>query len=152
MSPQTDVDWPSHVDFQDLGFAIMRRESSRANVETRKRRFISWFGMEPIFVALTWCKLHESGWLNFAGKRPKPVHLLWTLNWLRCYHVEDIGSAIAGVDEKTYREKVWFYAEGIARLDTAVVSSRRRGAPLLKYFQVYQLLTTLSPLLTDSVG
>ena len=42
--------------------------------------------------------------------------------WLKC-HTEDIRAGIAGVDEKTYSEKVWFYLEGIARLDTMVVSS-----------------------------
>jgi hypothetical protein len=74
-------------------------------------------------LAITWRKLHKSGWLEFAGSRgPKPEHLLWAFMWLKAYHTEDIGSALAGVDEKTFREKVWFYVEGIARLDTDVVS------------------------------
>lgn len=75
-----------------------------------------------MFVAITWRKLHESGWLEFAGRRPKPEHLLWALNWMKSYNTEDIGASLAGVDEKTYREKVWFYLEGIARLDTTIVS------------------------------
>lgn len=125
MLPRTNSNLPSRHDFKAIGFSMMRREHSRAGRKTRMRRFISWFGAEPIFVALTWRKLHESGWLAYSGRRPKPEHLLWTLNWMRCYNTEDIGAGIAGVDEKTYREKVWFYMEGIARLDTTVVSCCR---------------------------
>lgn len=118
---QQDNNLPSRHDFEAMGFEFMRREHSRAGKKTRKRRFTSWFGAEPVFVAITWRKLHESGWLDFAGRRPNPLHLLWTLNWMKSYSTEDIGAGIAGVDEKTYREKVWFYLEGIARMDTTVV-------------------------------
>jgi len=113
---------PSRHDFEALGFALMRREQSRAGKKTRMRRFISWFGAEPVFLAITWRKLHKSGWLEYAGKRPKPEHLLWTFMWLKSYHNEEISAGLAGVDEKTFRDKVWFYVEGIARLDTAIVS------------------------------
>ena len=114
--------FPSRYDFEDMGFKIMRREHSRAGNKSRKHRFISWFGAEPVFLAIAWRKLQKSGWLEFAGRRPNPEHLLWAFMWLKSYHNEEVGAGIAGVDEKTYRDKVWFYVEGIARLDTAVVS------------------------------
>ena len=41
--------------------------------------------------------------------------------WLKCYHNEEVSAGIAGVDEKTFRDKVLFYVEGIARLDTTIV-------------------------------
>ena len=43
--------------------------------------------------------------------------------WLKCYLTEDFAASIAGVAEKTFREKVWFSLEGIAQLDVDVVSS-----------------------------
>lgn len=121
MPRQTSI--PSRGDFEAMGFQIMRKEQSRAGRKTRKRRFISWFGAEPVFLAITWRKLQESGWLDYAGCRPEPVHLLWAFMWLKNYEIEDVGAGIAGVDEKTFREKVWFYVQGVARLDTTVVSS-----------------------------
>jgi len=115
--------FPRSQDFEAIGFAIMHRGHTRAGEKTRMRRFKSWFGAEPVFMSITWRKLQQSGWLDFAGKRPKPEHLLWALMWLKCHHVEDVGASIAGVDEKTWREKVWFCLEGTARLDAAVASS-----------------------------
>ena len=73
-------------------------------------------------MSLTWRKLHKSGWLRYAGLRPKPEHLLWTFMWLKCYFTENVGASIAGVDEKTYRDHVWFYLRGLAQLDVDVVS------------------------------
>lgn len=116
-----DHELPGRRVFEAMGFAIMRRENSRASRKTRMRRFVSWFGAEPVFLAIVWRKLHESGWLEFAGRRPKPVHLLWTFMWLKGYNNEEVHASQAGVDEKTFREKVWFYVEGIARLDTTIV-------------------------------
>jgi hypothetical protein len=36
---------------------------------------------------------------------------------MKCYHTDDVAAAIAGVDEKTWREKCWFYMKGLAQLD-----------------------------------
>ena len=108
-------------DFEALGLAIMNRENSRAGQKSRMRRFKSWFGMEPVFASLVWRMLHESGRLKLAGKKADPRHLLWACMWLKGYFTEDVGAAMAGVDEKTFREKVWFYVEAIARLDSMVV-------------------------------
>lgn len=119
-----ETPFPSRHDFEEMGLNIMRRSSgSRAGGKTRMRRFISWFGAEPVHVSITWKKLCNSGWLQYVGSRqPKPLHLLWTFMWLKSYHNEEVGAGIAGVDEKTYREKVWFYLKGIARMDGDVVS------------------------------
>lgn len=46
---------------------------------------------------------------------------MWAFMFLKSYHNEEVAAGIAGVDEKTYRDKVWFYVKGIARLDSAVV-------------------------------
>lgn len=115
---------PSQHEFETMGFAIMRREKSKAGEKTRNRRFISFFGAEPVFIAITWRKLYDSGWLEYAGVRPNPKHVLWAFMWLKSYFNEEVGSSLAGdnVDEKTYRDWCWFYIKGIASLDTEVVS------------------------------
>jgi hypothetical protein len=109
-------------DFEAIGFAIMRREHNRCSDKSRMHRFVSWFGAEPIYLSITWHKLAKSGWLEHAGREAKPEHLVWAFMWLNCYSTAEIHSAQAGVDEKTLRDKVWFYVEGIARLDKILVS------------------------------
>ena len=72
-----------------------------------------FFGTEPVFVAITWKKLCRSGWLEYAGKKSQPEHLLWAFMWLKCYHNEEFGTSLAGnnVAEKTFHEKVWLYVK-----------------------------------------
>lgn len=157
MSAQRDTSsmhLPSRSEFESLGFSFMRREHCRAGTKTRKRRFKSWFGAEPVFVAIIWRKLQESGWLDYAGRRPNPVHLLWSLNWMKSYNTEDIGAGLAGVDEKTYREKVWFYLEGMARLDATIVRlSSLDGCWCHSCFQIRRIVSlTVFLSLADSVG
>lgn len=117
-----DFDLPDRHDFEAMGLSIMNRAHSRASRKTRMRRFVAWFGAEPKYLAITWRELAKTGWLRFAGRAPKPEHLLWSFLWLNCYAVEEIHAAQVGVDEKTFREKVWFYVEGIAQLDRNLVS------------------------------
>ena len=95
---------------------IAGKSAVKMTNKTRMRRYVSWFGAEPVFLAIAWRKLGKSGWLKFAGRQPNPKHLLWAFMWAKGYQTEDVGAGICGVDEKTYREKVWFYLEGLARL------------------------------------
>lgn len=116
------VDELDRHDFEAIGLKIMGRENSRACRKTCMDRFVSWFGAEPKFLAITWHELRKSGWLRFAGRQPRPEHLLWTFMWLKCYSSEAVHAGQARVDEKTFREKVWFYVKGIAQLDRKLVS------------------------------
>jgi hypothetical protein len=109
-------------DFEVIGFAIMHREHNCSSNKSQMHRFVSWFGAKPIYLSITWNKLAKSGWLEHAGREANPEHLVWAFMWLNCYSTTEIHSAQAGVDEKTFRDKVWFYVEGIARLDKSVVS------------------------------
>ena len=111
-------------DFEAIGFAIMRREHNRSSDKSHMHRFVSWFGAQPIYLSITWHKLAKSGWLEHAGHKAKPEHLVWAFMWLNCYSTTEIHSAQAGVDEKTFRDKVWFYVEGIAHLDKSVVRKK----------------------------
>ena len=116
--------------FETIGFAMMlpkKPNPGRYSNKTRLRRFKGWFGTDAKIVALTWAGLFASGWLNYA-RHPKPVHLLWALLFLQTYSTESIlASQAGGVDEKTLRKWVWFYAEGIARLTSKVVSELSFG-------------------------
>ena len=115
---------PTAADFEALGLVIMRREKSRACDKTKMRRFKAFFGAEPKRLAQMWRHLHLSGWLKFAGPRgPQPEHWLWTFLWMKCNDVEEVGASIVGSDEKTYRDWVWFYLEGMAGLADKFVSN-----------------------------
>jgi hypothetical protein len=86
----------------------------------RDKQLISLFLPSSIFIASTlesWCR-----WLEFAGRKAKPEHLLWCLVFLNTCSVEELNATLAGTSERTFREKVWFYAKGIANLDRKLVS------------------------------
>lgn len=152
---------PTAVDFMQLGLVVMKREKSRACARTQLRRFKAFFGAKPKWIALQWRFLYKSGWLEFAGVNPNPVHLLWTFLWLKRYDTEEVGASLAGTDEKTYREKVWFYLRGMARLANKFVRrilfangvgrlSRRFPTTQLSHRAFFQ---SKSPFLsTDQVG
>ena len=60
-----------------------------------------------------------------SGVQPK--HLLWTLLFLKTYATEPILCAlVGGVDEKTFRTKVWFLVCEIALLADHLVSKTTR--------------------------
>jgi hypothetical protein len=89
---------------------------------TKKRRFISHFGLKAGLVSIVWRELAESNWLQLAGRKAKPEHPLWCLLFLNNYSVEEVNAAFVHTSERTFREEVWFYAEGIAQLDRKLVS------------------------------
>jgi len=97
--------------------------SPKGSHQIRLRRFKAHFGVTPDVAAALWARLAESGWLFFAGIRgPKPEHLLWCLFWLKGYPTEELCASEFKVGEKNLRKWVWFYLEGIARLDRKIVS------------------------------
>lgn len=111
-------------DFERLGCS-MANIPRRGSARIRLRRYKGHFGANPQVVASLWMKLAQSGWLSYAGFRgPKPQHLLWCLLWLKGYAVEEVSAAQMGTSEKTFRKWVWFYAEGIANLDSDIVSNQ----------------------------
>jgi hypothetical protein len=111
----------SEDEFEQLGFSIMRRDPRGAQ-DTRERQFVSHFGLNSGLFLIVWRELAESGWLEFASRKAKPEHLLWCLLFLNTYNVEELNATLAGTSERTFREKVWFYAKGIANLDRKLVS------------------------------
>lgn len=108
-------------EFEQLGLSIMGGLNHNVSASTRERRFISHFGLSPHLICIVWRELIASGVLELAGRRPKPEHLLWCLLFLRNYNKEEINANLVGASERTFRDWVWFYAEGIANLDRKFV-------------------------------
>lgn len=73
------------------------------------RRFKSFFGASPQICAICWTLIKNELPANY-----REVHLLWALLFLKCYNTESVNHAIAGCDEKTFREKVWIIVEKLA--------------------------------------
>ena len=77
----------------------LTRGHSRAR---RNRRFRSFFGTSVETCADLWylCHnaLHPDAW---------PMHLLWTLVFLKQHNTEEVNASLAGVHEDTFRDWVW---------------------------------------------
>lgn len=115
----------SSVEFEDLSEDLVR---SRAGTKIHYRRFKRAFGYSPRQVSVLWRHLVERGCLDDlnakgSARNVKPIHLLWTLMFLRGYAIEESHSARAGVSEKTFRKWTWIYIEAIASLDSVFVST-----------------------------
>lgn len=83
-------------------------------------KFSSVFGTTPSMCVVIWKRLLRSERLKC---RTSPMHLLWTLLFLKTYGKESIMSTIVEADEKTVRKWVWHIAELIADMDNDVVSN-----------------------------
>ena len=86
---------------------ISRQSGSRDSMSVRTttffRRFKSMFGTTPIVTAIAWekCSPHVPG--------ADPKHLLWAMLFLKQYASEEVHSAMADCDEKTFRKWCWHY-------------------------------------------
>ena len=93
---------------------MLRRPRSCADT-VMQRRFRGMFGVSPNVCAAIWRSL-----ANEMPTGASPTHLLWILLFLKTYGTEHVNSAIAGVDEKTFRKCTWKFIEVIS--DMPVVS------------------------------
>ena len=98
--------------FWALGSALSGNLAGRGSATTKERRFRKIFGV----CAETCCKV----WNLCVPDLPEttsPVHLLWTLYFLKQYGLEEVNSAFAQCDEKTFRKWCWIMIKTIAELD-----------------------------------
>ena len=95
----------SNIDFEDLGFKTMTPNKRKPRTKAiRNRYFRDWFGTEAFIAELIWKILFKNGWL-FTANAVKPVHLLWTLNFMQAYSKErTMSSLFDGADPKTLRK------------------------------------------------
>ena len=120
MMPKNHQRYDEHT-FWEEGLLIMNHGESRASDKTLCREFLSFFGADPVHVHIIWILLLKNGWLQLGGQL-KPYHLLWTFYFLKVYSSFTVLAKNIGCDVKTFRERVWFFTEGIATLDNKVVS------------------------------
>jgi hypothetical protein len=83
------------------------------------RDFVAMFGVTARVCAVVWN-------ITSFDNDIKLVHLLWALMFLKMYEKEAILSAIAGVDRKTYRDKVWRVLSGLQAKASSVVSTKTK--------------------------
>jgi hypothetical protein len=83
-------------------------------------KFSSVFGTTPSMCVVIWKRLLRSERFKC---HTSPIHLLWTLLFLKTYGKASIMSTIVEADEKTIRKWVWHIAELIVDMDNDVVSN-----------------------------
>ena len=105
-------------EFRDIGADLMGCKSS---LKCFKRRYRSVFGTDPSICGLIWERLEKRGWIAYAGKRQKKVHLMWSLMFLKGYGTVEVYATQMRVSERTFKKWCWFYLEGMASLDKEVV-------------------------------
>lgn len=99
--------------FLALAQSITHKNPSKAK-RTAVNRFVSTFGSDPYLVAEIWDHLQES---RSTPHQFRPIHLLWTLSFLKLYNTEAILSSLCGCDEKTLRKWVWVGIDSLSGLD-----------------------------------
>jgi hypothetical protein len=98
--------------FMDLAGSLASSLAEDVGEATRKRRFKKIFGVSASVCAKLWILLAAH-----LGRDSRPVHLLWTLFFLKHYSVEEVNSAFAQCNEKTYRKWTWLMVEELAKLE-----------------------------------
>lgn len=76
------------------------------------RRYRAMFGVPIGIVHLVWTKLLSDSPVNGG----RPVHLLWTLMFLKVYASENVFRTIHGADEQTFRNWTWKFIAAIASI------------------------------------
>jgi len=136
-----NIELHSAQDFEQFG-CHMAGIPWGGSARVRLHQFKAHFGVSPSVATSLWAQLAHSRWLTFDGFcRPKLEHLLWCLLWMKGYGVEELSAATVGTTEKTFRKWAWFYSEGIAQLDSTVVSLLNH----VVFCFLVMFVTTLSP-------
>ena len=95
-----------------LGATLSGNLSDQVSETSRLRRFRKIFGISAVTCSQVW-KLCVPELPQGAG----PLHLLWTLYFLKQYGVEEVNSAFAQCDEKTFRKWCWIMIQALAELE-----------------------------------
>ena len=78
----------------------------------RQRRFITFFGASYDVIFDLWELI-----VNYLPRNRNPMHLMWTMLFLKQYNKDSTNASVCGCDEKTFRNWVWLYLRVISRLD-----------------------------------
>ena len=108
----------------ELGYDLMGCifDSSQPNSRASQERFKANYGYDENKCSIIWNYLVRSHWTELE-RSAKPIHLLWTLLYMKSYGTERKAASELGIDEKTLRKWAWFIMEGISELAPCFVSS-----------------------------
>ena len=120
--PDLVLPLPNAQQFEAMGQQLAGYAISTSD-KIKREQFVSFFGVEPLIVAIIWSMIvdEDHALVAFHVDSPKPIHLLWALLFLKCYNTNTRNAAMASCDEKTFRHWSWIYVEAIATLDKEVV-------------------------------
>lgn len=121
----------TELDFKQLSRRLIGSEGI-ANDDFRpieEEKFQSMFGVTPTVCSIAWnmiiSMLNEDP-ADSEYDKLSPMHMLWTLYYLRCYPKErQISSVVGRVCRNNFRKWVCFLIPSIAGLDNEVVSSTK---------------------------
>jgi len=106
-----------------LGTDIIRKGKARPEFKSDDvfdRKHLAFFGTTPFICSLLWAMLEP---LRKMPTGVKPVHLLWSLLFMKTCGTEAINCAlVGGPDEKTFRKWTWIFIDAIAALESQVLS------------------------------
>ena len=102
----------------------MLRRAPGLSIIVQRRRFRALFGATPSVCASAWGSMHAS-----LPRAANASHFLWGLLFLKTYSSEHVSSAIAGVDEKTFRKWCWIIVSALSSLQTASSLIPNSGPP-----------------------
>lgn len=101
--------------FLNIGNKISETKATQ-KPSTKARRFKSFFGVTPNVCAIVWRKIHSEAPIGF-----EPKHLLWGLNFLKQYTVEENRHSTLRADEKTIRKWTWISVKLLSNLNVVNV-------------------------------
>ena len=101
--------------FEQLGAKMWRHSSVAASETTRHHWFRGFFGCLADICSILWDTLDSVE--NPTLQCVQPVHLLWTLMFLKQYNTKFVNAAVVGCDEKTFRSWVWNIVECLSDMD-----------------------------------
>lgn len=96
--------------FEILGLELWKRAPGLSKVQ-RERSFSALFGSSPSVCSRAWSLISHT-----LPNGSRPIHLLWSLLFLKIYANEAVNSALTGADPKTFRKWVKLVIEALASL------------------------------------
>lgn len=99
-------------------FSSFVGQSFTLNNQEHLSSFKSFFGVTPIVCSIIWTHLLKSQKLQL-----KPIHLLWSLLFLKQYNTETVNSIICRCDKKTFRKWVWLVLNELRYLNKVCVNT-----------------------------
>lgn len=104
--------------FLKLGCRITNRSANARCYATELHHFKAHFGTTPSNASLLWSKIQSQS----LAPRASPIHLLWSLLWLKVYATETVLASYLGVDERSFRDRTKEMVKTIAKLKPLYVS------------------------------